>query len=298
MRMWCRAAVLAVLPSVALAEVAPECQGLPKPTDYDEQVQQDFQQNYFALSQTFSTLHGAVPHAPGRGSIGIDASILPPLACAQRFVLEWTKTEEVNKSPILPKIVGSYSFPAAWKIVVPYASVAFFPSIPFNGTRNLLISGELGVGVMAHPFFDVGARFHISMLRTYGDVATAFDPATEPAVEDVFVGSTWGVDAVASVPIEYGKQVFTPFVAGGYLDASTYFFVGDDNFVGNNLHPYSGFAFSVGLDMLLQNRLRLGGEFYGAPGGYSLPDPTATSVDNGSRYGKLYTARFRIGYEF
>ena len=283
---------------VALAEIDPACAGLTIPDDYNEQVQQDFQANYFALASSFSPIHAAVPHEPGRGSIGVDVRVMPPLSCSQRYVLNWTKTEDTNKSPVLPQISASYAFPAIKDIVVPYAGVAFLPPVPVNGTRNFVLSAELGVGVKAHQFVDVGVRFHMALQRTYGDVATAFDPANEPVIEDVYSGSTWGVDAVLGFPVDVGEHKLSPFVAGGYLDASTYFFVGDTSHVSNNLHPYSGSAFSVGLDTLLKNRLRLSGEFYLAPGGYSLPDPTAEVVEKGSRYGNIATARFRIGYEF
>jgi len=284
---------------VAWAEVDPRCQGIPKPEDYDEQVQGDFQANYFALSTSFSPIHAAVPHEGGRGSIGVDAKVIPPLSCERRFVLDWTKTEDTNKSPVLPQIVGSVSLPAFAKgRVVPYVGFGFFPAIPFNGTRNYVLSGELGLGVHAHRFLDVGARYHGTMIRTYGDIATAFNPEEEPAVEDVFVGSTWGIDALLSVPVPVKGHLLTPFLAVGYLDASTFFLVGDDRYVANNLHPYAGAALSAGLDMLLAKRLRLGGELYAAPGGHSLPDKEASSVEPGSRYGRLVTGRFRIGYEF
>lgn len=289
---------LGALPGLARAEVDPACAGLARPADYDEQVQQDFQQNYFALTSSFSPVHGAVPHAPGRGMLGVSVSIMPPLSCAERFVLDWSKTEDVNKSPVLPRVVGSFSFPAIAKIVVPYAGLGLFPTIPFAGTRNLVISGEIGVGVMAHPFVDVGARFHTSMLRSYGDFATAFDPETQPVVEDVYTGSTWGVDAVVSFPIETGKHQISPFLAVGYLNASTFFFVGDTQVSINNLHPYGSVAFSVGLDTLIAEHFRLGAEFYGAPGGYSVVDPAAPNVDDATRYGRLYTGRLRLGYEF
>lgn len=287
------ASLLAVVSSTALASVDEACADLSIPDDYNEQVQQDFMQNYFALIASFSPLHGPVPHAPGRGSVGVDLAVVPPLGCAKRFVLNWTKTEDTNKTPILPRIAASFSFPAIQDVVVPYAGVGFFPSVAFNGTRNMVLSGELGLGGNIADIVDIGARFHGTLLRTYGDVASAFNEADAP-VEDVFVGSTWGVDALFGFPV----SVVTPYVAVGYLDASTFFFVGDTAYVASNLHPYSGVAFSVGLDALIVDRFRLGGEFYGAPGGYSQPVAGTESVSTAARYGRLYTARLRLGYEF
>ena len=264
------------LAGAARAEIAPECADTAIAANYDERVQQDFQQNHFALSASFSPIHAAIPHAGGRGAITLDVNVIPPLSCSQRFVLEGTKTEDTNKSPVLPRITGSYSFPTIAERLVVYSSFGFLPPVPVGGTRNLVVSGELGFGVMAHEYLDVGARFHTTLQRTYGDVATAFSPE-EPDVEDVFVGSTWGFDVLLSVPIEVGPEdaghVLSPFVSVGYLNASTYFFVGDSAYVANNYHPYSGAAVSAGLDALVLDHLRLGAELYGAPGGYSLPDP-------------------------
>ena len=153
-------------------------------------------------------------------------------------------------------------------------------------------------GVTHIDSFDPKPSAPVEVRGTLGDIATAFDPETEPSVEDIYQASTWGIDVLAGVPIEVGKQKLTPYAAVGYLDASTQFFVGDDSYYANNLHPYAGAAFSVGLDTLLMKHLRLAAEFYGAPGGYSTPDKTVESVDQGSRYGHLYTARARIGVEF
>lgn len=297
-------AIALLIPSSAFAAkdttfhlIDPKCVGLTQPANYDEQTQADFAQNFFALSASYSPIHAAIPHASGHGSISIDVSILPPLSCGQRYVLDWTKTEDTNKSPILPKIGAGFSFPTLGKIVVPYASVAFFPPIPFNGTRNYVLSGEIGLGIHAHEFIDVGGRLHTSVIRTYGDIAGAFT-AAEPVVEDVYMGTTWGVDALISAPLHAGKQELSPYIAVGYLNASTFFLIGDDRYVGNNLHPYSGLAFSGGLDALFAKHFRFGAEFYGAPGGYSKPDKTAADVTPGSRYGHIYTGRLRLGVEF
>lgn len=281
----------------ARAEVDPRCQGLPQPADYDEQVQQDFQQNYFALVSSWSPSHAPVPHAGGHGAVFVGVSIVPPLSCARRFVLDWTKTEDTNITPMIPRLGLSYAAPVIADRLTIYGSFAFLPPLRIAGTRSLILSGELGFGVEVLPLFDVGARFHTTLQRTYGDIATAFDPETEPVVEDVFVGSTWGIDVLLGVPIEVKSQQITPFVAVGYLDASTFFFVGDSDFASENKHPYSGAALSAGLDMLLAKRFRFGAELYAAPGGYSLPDKTVTSVDRGSRYGNLVTGRLRIGVE-
>jgi hypothetical protein len=44
------------------------------------------------------------------------------------------------------------------------------------------------------------------------------------------------------------------------------------------------------------DRLRVGAEFYAAPGGHSLPDPD-TAKGGFVRYGNLYTGRLALGVE-
>ncbi len=276
---------------VALAQIAPACADVVMPDDYDEQVQQDFLQNYYALSSTFSPIHAPIPHAPGHGTLGLEIGVLPPLGCDKRFVLGHTKTEDTNKSPVIPRPRGSVSLPAIGKLV-PYIGGAYVPPVPINGTINVIVSVEAGFGYPIGEHVQVGGRFHGTLHKTVGDLATAFNE-DEPAVDDMFIGSTLGFEALGGYQIDW----VTPYVAFGITDASTFFLVGDDTFIGNNLHPYFGPNFSVGADGLVKDRFRFGGEFYGAPGGYSIPDPTAANVKGAARYGHIYTARLRFGVE-
>ena len=80
------AAVL--LPTTAAAQIADECQDLAdsQPSDYDEQVQQDFLANYVMLAMTYSPAHAPIPHEPGHGAIGVGLQVIPPLGCKKRFV--------------------------------------------------------------------------------------------------------------------------------------------------------------------------------------------------------------------
>lgn len=290
----CIALATAVMTSsVAWATVAPECQGIPKPGDYNEVVQGDFLLNYFALSTTLSPIHGPIPHEGGRGAIGVDLAIIPPLSCEKRFVLNWSKTEDTNATPLAPKIRLTYSFPEIAGVLVPYGGFAYLPPVNIGGTRSVIMSGEIGVGARIGDIFQAGGRFHATVMRTIGDVAGAFDE-DDPIVDDLYFGSTFGFDAMLGADL---MGYVTPFAAVGFTDVSTFFWIGDDGFVGNNYHPYSGLTFSVGAEGLVKNRFRWGAEFYGAPGGYNLPDKSVESVKPAGRYGHLYTARIRLAVE-
>jgi hypothetical protein len=278
----------------AYAQIHPECQDYyegGQPDDYDEVTQTDFLANYVALYTTFSPIHAPVPHEPGHGAIGLDLNIVPPLDCAHRIVLGFSKTEDTNKTPILPRPRVSFAFPAIGRMV-PYAGVAYIPPIPLFGTTNVILSGEVGVGFQFGEMVQLGGRFHATSQKTVGEIATPFEVGGEP-FDDLYIASTFGLDLMFGLDFD----VVTPFLAAGFTDASTFFYVGDDNAVVNNYHPYFGFTGSIGVDALVAKHFRVGGEFYAAPGGYSTPVDSEPNLKPASRYGRLYTGRFRFAYE-
>jgi len=286
-------ALAGFLAAPAAAFVDPKCadEAANIPADYDEQVQQDFLQNYPALYTTLSPIHGPIPHEPGHGAIGLDLNVVPPLPCSKRLVLNYTKTEDTNKTPVVPRPRITFAFPAVGSVVF-YGGIGYVPPVKVFGTRNVILSGEVGAGIPIGDTFQTGLRFHATSQKTVGEIATPFVEG-DPAIDDLYIASTFGIDAMFGLNFD----VVTPYIAAGLTDVSTVFLIGDDNLVANNFHPYFGFTGSAGVDALVAERLRLGGEFYAAPGGVSLPDDTVTVAAPVSRYGRLYTARFRIAVE-
>lgn len=290
-------AVIVVLGSLgsfeARAQVDPDCQEVADagpPEDHDEMAQAEFLLNYPALYTTLSPLHGPVPHDPGHGAITLDLAVVPPLSCERRMQLNWSKTEDTNKTPLIPRPRVSFAFPAIGRMV-PYAGVAYVPPITIFGTTNVILSGEVGVGFQLGELFQIGGRFHATSQKTVGEIATPILEG-DPAFDDLYIASTFGLDLITGLDID----PVTPYLAIGFTDASTFFYIGDDDVVVNNYHPYFGPTASLGIDGLVK-WVRFGGEFYAAPGGYSTPDNTVESVKPPSRYGFLYTARFRVGVE-
>lgn len=285
----------ALLPSLAVATgIDPACAGVTKPSDYEEQLQQDFLMNYYALTATFSGIHAPVPHEGGKGMIGLRLNGMPPLPCKRRFALEHTKTEDTNKSPVLPAVTASYAFKDI-KGAVPYVEASFLPPVPVAGTRNLLFQVAGGVGFNATEKLQLGVRVHASIQRTVGDIATPIAEG-DPVFDDLFLGSSIGVQALGG----YEIQSVTPYVMVGLVDASTFFYVGDSSVVTNNLHPYLGPEMALGIDGLwVKERLRFGAEYYGAPGGHrTLHLSRVGDPDPGfAKWGRLHTVRLRIGVE-
>lgn len=252
--------LLALLIAPALAFVDPACQEVADqgaPADYSEQAQNDFLLNYVSLAITYSPLHAPVPLEPGHGSIGVELAGIPPLSCERRLVLSYSKTEDTNKTPVAPRPRLTFALPAIGKLV-PYGSVAYFPPITLLGTRNVILAGELGVGARLDSGVQLGGRFHTSMIKTVAEIATPFVEG-DPAYDDLYVGSTFGIDLMGGY--EAGK--FTPYLALGLTDVSTFFFIGDDNYVGNNYSPYLGPTTSLGSQARFGN-IQLAAEFYSA----------------------------------
>ena len=238
--------------------------------DYSEQGQQDFLLNYFAMATTLSPLHAPVPHESGHGSLNLEVMVIPALGCNRRLVLSGTKTEDTNKAPAAPRPRVLFSFQDVGKIK-PYAGFGYVPPVPVFGTRNVIVSGEAGFGLRADNGFEWGLRYHATLMKSIAEIATPFSP-DDPEELDIFIGSTFGVDALFGTRI--GEEL-RPYMAVGFTDASTFFYIGDDAVVSNNTSPYASVTGSLGFQWTL-DKLDFAGEFYTAPG-------------------ILYTARLRAG---
>jgi hypothetical protein len=278
----------------AQAAIDEECLELANgelPEDYREADQEAYLLNYFSLATTFSPLHGPVPHKPGKGSVSLEASIIPPLPCERRLVLSYTKTEDTNKAPMMPRPRLAFSFNKLGPFV-PYAGFGYVPPVTVFGTRNVIVSGEVGLGLPTESAWSFGARFHSTMMKTVAEIATPFEEGDE-AKEDLYIGSTFGFDLMAGARLGEGWE---PYMALGFTDVSTFFYIGDDDYVGNNTTPYAGLTSSVGVDIKVVKNLALAAEVYAAP--YNF---TRTHLDTGSENltnVKLYTGRLRFGYRW
>lgn len=226
---------------------------------YDEAGQADHLLNYFAMATTYSPLHGPIPGKSGMGTLSIEFAGVPPLGCERRLVLGATKTEDTNKTPVVPRPRLGFVFNEVAGMT-PYGSFAYVPPVTILGTRNVIVSGEVGVGAELGEIMQWGLRYHFTLMKSIAEIATPFNPDDE-AFDDFYMGSTFGVDAMA------GKRFghWTPYLALGFTDASTFFYIGDDAVVGNNGAPYAGLTSSLGVQYT-QKRLDLAAEAYAAPG--------------------------------
>lgn len=251
------------LSGIAHATIDPDCQDVADggtPAGYSEQGQQDWLLNYFSLATTLSPMHPPVPVEPGHGTVGLELLIIPPVSCEHRLVLDYSKTEDTNKAPVAPRPRVIFSLPKVGPVVL-YGGFAYVPPITVFGTRNVILSAEAGVGYPMENGLQLGLRYHATLMKTVAEIATPFNEG-DSAKDDFYVGSTLGTDAM----VGFETKKLTPYVALGFTDVSTFFYIGDDGYVGNNADPYLGFTGSVGTNLQLVKWLDLDGEFYTAPG--------------------------------
>jgi hypothetical protein len=269
---WIWSGLLACATTVAFASVDPACEG--KTQRFDDQGQQNFLLNYFALSTTFSALHGPMPTQPGTGSVSLEMGVIPPLSCERRLVLNDSKTEDTNKAPVFPRPRIHFTFPQVGPLVL-YGGAAYVPPVTVFETRNVIVSGEFGAAYPLDMGLQFGLRGHATLMKTIAEIATPFTEGEE-AYDDFYMGSTFGLEASVGYVI---YDDVTPYIHVGFTDVSTYFYIGDDAYVAENSEPFFGFTGSAGVQATLWEHFDVAGEFYTAPG-------------------VLYTGRLRVGYVF
>ena len=129
---------LGVTGTSAHASIDEECVG--KTQTFDDEGQQNFLLNFFALATTFSPLHAPVPGPAGSGGVDIEIAVIPPLSCEQRLVLGSSKTEDTNKAPAAPRPRVSFVLPAIGKLQ-PYGSFGYVPPVEEPDKIALVVAG-------------------------------------------------------------------------------------------------------------------------------------------------------------
>ena len=253
--------------SVANAYVDSACQEVAAqgtPDGYSDQNQQDYLLNYFALATTFSPVHAPIPAAPGTGMLGLEIAVIPPLGCERRLVLNYTKTEDTNKVPALPRPRVSFVFPSVQlgsTQLSLYGSLGYVPPLEILQTQNVIVSAEAGVGIgNPEKGLQYGLRYHATLMKSIAEIATPFQKGGDTLL-DFYMGSTFGAD----IMMGYKSSHYTPYLSVGFTDVSTFFYIDDDGLVVNNGAPYSGLTTSLGLQAELLKNLNATAEVYAVP---------------------------------
>ena len=239
----------------ANAQIAPECEGVVVPDDYDEELQQAFLQNYFALAFSMTALHGPTPFTRDDqgAAIALEVGAVPPLGCQQRLVLGGIKTEDTNTTPVFPRPRLTVKLPPAGPIDS-YVEVVLLPPVKTPLGTLLQVGTEIGA---AHQFdfgLSIGARAHLSIIHVRAEIATPFEEGGA-AFDDLLIASSLGAEATFGYTPDFAPWV-TPYFNVGMGDVSTLFLVGDNlAIVQNTREPWYGVTSSLGVQLLAWDHL-------------------------------------------
>ena len=142
-----------------------------------------------------------------------------------------------------------------------YGSLGYVPPLEILETQNVIVSAEAGVGFgdpQQGPQY--GFRYHATLMKSIAEIATPFEEDGETKL-DFYVGSTFGAD----IMFGYRSSYYTPYLAVGFTDVSTFFYIDDDGIVVNNMEPYAGVTTSLGIQTEILKNLQTSAEIYVVP---------------------------------
>jgi hypothetical protein len=206
--------ICVVMAGAARARIAPECTDIVKPSNYSEDGQQSFLQNYFAAGFLLTPLGEALPR-PGEAQVFLELGLIPGL----------------------PQLGPVQTF----------AGVALVPPVPSPVGTLLVLGAEFGVGTRVDSIA-VALRAHLSFARMRAEIASPFS-ADDPVVEDLFFTNNVGVDLNVGYDIDITPAFrLVPSIGVGVADVSTLFLIGDDNVIVQNVDtPWAGAVASAGV---------------------------------------------------
>lgn len=273
-------ALLWALSSYAWAQIAPECEGLTKTVDYNEDKQRAYLQNYYNALFMQRPLIMSSPKSERKHAIGLDMVFLPKLSCKERLVMNATKTEEAPKTPILPRPRLSAGLWNNEHIAIS-ADLSFLPPLPIPHFQTWYVSGDtmfayepvLGLSFYLRAFLGIG--------YVRAEIAGPFNPK-DPIKDDWFSFAHTGGDASVSyvVPITKNHNLRSTF-SFGVIKGASIFVVGDDNVpVPNEAHA------------LLSPTMFLSVAYQG------LNDRLLVNLSGGGALKTTLTAYLMLGYGF
>lgn len=319
-------------PGLSLADVDPKCDvdGDSRTDGYDtsltsEAAQQWNLANATSLAMTLSPLMAPNSYRPFEVVVSLELNQLDYMTCEERTVLSGGKTEDTNKTPIIPRPRVTLGLPFG------YVSIAGLPPAKLFGVRTGVLSVEAGGGHTLDNGLKVGARIHSTIGQVVGDIAHPFGLSPgdagyeEEAVDDEYQFVNVGADVSLGYLIDLPMLHITPYVGAGVLRATSIFYVGEDQyevFAGDFFYDkyfredlpseyVPGFAGLDGFAGVVARQGRIEGalEFFFIPVRRAMPDAYTTPEGESV---SLYTAdgqpsayvtnnaslRFRLGYTF
>lgn len=262
-----------LLLTTALAAVDVKCESAvnadPPGWYVDDPHQQAWALNRFAASTSISPMGAGIPRDERRLELSVELDVVPPVGCERRFYSDRTATLDMNHSLVLPRLRADFASNPTGKLVV-YGAVAWTPPLDVDSARTTSVGGHVGAGFAPTETTLLSARLHFTQSHSTVHFYPPADIAN-PLIRDYLAGSALGADVVAGAKL----GAVTPYLSAGWLDTSTFAWVGENSDVMNNYAPYSGLALAVGTEIEA-------GPFASAVEFYAVP-------------GVLYTVRLRGG---
>ena len=135
-------------------------------------------------------------------------------------MLNYSKTEDTNKAPAAPRPRLLFSFPKLGKLV-PYAGLGYVPPITVFDTRNVIVSGELGVGVPLENGLQLGGRYHATLMKTIIDGVLADTLPINLILIGVAIALVVEMMGLPSLALAVGLYLplglSTPIMVGGFI---------------------------------------------------------------------------------
>ena len=319
--MW-MAVLLAPNLSRAAGNVADTCDsdGDGKVDDFDPtKTSEDAQGWYLAhatsLGMVLSPLGVATTLKPMQFNVSLELNQIKYLSCQEQAVLDGTKTEDTNKTPLLPRPRLTLALPFSW------ISVVGLPPAKLFGVKTGVVGGDIGARV---PYGDgngtAALRGHVVAGQIVGDIAHPYgalpgDPGYEDlAIDDEYQFFTAGVDVSTSWKVPVAGQTLTPYLGAGWIKANSIFFIGEDSYEvfageyflkyyhdelgGSKLPGYVGPDLFAGASLGPVGKLEGALEFFFIPVRFSIPEELYVSGEPNA-YTRNYTSlRVRVGYTF
>lgn len=253
--------------------------------------------NFYSVSMNPSALRSPAPFQVLKFNASLEMSSIPALNCLERTVFYGTKTEDTNKTPVLPRLRVSATLPMGF-----YVGLTGVPPVTIFGVSSGLLSVDLGYGMVVAEKIEVGGRASAFFGRVLGEMAGPVSGLPEDEVEDVFRARVITVEASAGYRALTGKLALTPYVNLGFMHVKSWMYVGenwtskpyDEGDLANADAPKDGDT--SGLYKGVTADLGVAAHFAGLDGALDLNLVPTNLLPGNERF--FVSPRLRIGYNF
>jgi len=190
------------------------------PSTWDEGLQAANQMNFYGMMMSYSPIQSPAALTAGKLVPKLELSYVPQQDCLERAVFDGQKTENTNKTYVLPRLRVSYGLPFGI-----YVGLGGVPPVTLFGVQSGMIAAEVGYGSTLREQFELGARAYVLGGRVAGDLAGPLEG--QEAVDDVYRNTVYGAEAGIGYRKPIRDGVLVPYVQAGFTRIIALFYVGE-----------------------------------------------------------------------